>query len=98
MLEGVASFLPTVRLAIDIGGQDAESLKINSSKLIYFVMSDKCCAGTVRFLEVISAVLGLKLEDLGSISLKSTRNILISSTSTVFASRKWYLASLKGYL
>ena len=82
---GVASFLPTVRLAIDIGGQDAKGLKINSGKLIDFVMSDKCAAGTGRFLEVIAAALGLKMEDLGDISLKSTNKVPISSTCTVFA-------------
>jgi len=48
---GVANLLPTVRLAIDIGGQDAKGLKIDGGKLIDFVMNDKCAAGTGRFLE-----------------------------------------------
>ena len=83
--KGVASFFPDVRLAIDIGGQDAKGLKVRDGRLVDFAMSDKCAAGTGRFLEVLSATLGLKLEDLGDISLKSTRKVSISSTCTIFA-------------
>ena len=85
---GVASFFPNVRLAIDIGGQDVKGLKIRNGKLLDFVMSDKCAAGTGRFLEVTAEALGLKLEDLGRISLGSTRKISVSSTCTVFAQQE----------
>ena len=83
--EGIISLFPGVRLAIDIGGQDAKGLKIRDGKLIDFVMNDKCAAGTGRFLEVVAPTLGLKFEDLGSISLRSTHKVEISSTCTVFA-------------
>jgi len=85
---GVASFFPSVRTALDIGGQDAKGLKLKDGKLIDFVMNDKCAAGTGRFLEVIASVLGLKLEELGSISLKSTNKVNISNTCTVFAQQE----------
>jgi len=85
---GVASFFPNVRLAIDIGGQDVKGLKIKNGKLLDFVMSDKCAAGTGRFLEVTAEALGLKLEDLGRISLGSTQKISVSSTCTVFAQQE----------
>jgi len=86
--KGVVSLYPNVRIAIDIGGQDAKGLKISDGKLIDFVMNDKCAAGTGRFLEVIASALGLKVEDLGSISLKSTNKVNISSTCTVFAQQE----------
>jgi len=82
---GVASFFPSARTALDIGGQDAKGLKLKDGKLLDFVMNDKCAAGTGRFLEVIADALGLKLEDLGSISLKSRNKVKISNTCTVFA-------------
>jgi predicted CoA-substrate-specific enzyme activase len=82
---GVFHFFPNVRLAIDIGGQDAKGLKIKDGKLLDFTMSDKCAAGTGRFLELIADSLGLRVNDLGSISLKSTNKVSISSTCTVFA-------------
>jgi predicted CoA-substrate-specific enzyme activase len=85
---GVFSYFPNVRLAIDIGGQDAKGLKISGGKLLDFAMNDKCAAGTGRYLEVIANALGLGLEDLGSISLKSTNKVSISSTCTVFAQQE----------
>ena len=85
---GVASFFPSVRTALDIGGQDAKGLKIKDGKLINFAMNDKCAAGTGRFLEVVADTLGLKLEDLGNISLKSTNKVNISNTCTIFAQQE----------
>jgi len=82
---GVYHYFPGVSLAIDIGGQDAKGLKIKEGKLIDFVMSDKCAAGTGRFLEIIAAALGHKVEDLGSISSRATGKVTISKTCTVFA-------------
>ncbi|MFC2068584.1 acyl-CoA dehydratase activase, partial [Chloroflexota bacterium] len=85
---GVARLFPSVRTAIDIGGQDAKGMKISNGKLIDFVMNDKCAAGTGRFLEVLASILGLKLEELGNISLKSTKKVMINSTCTVFAQQE----------
>jgi len=85
---GIAHFFPNVRLGIDIGGQDAKGLKIKDGKLIDFVMSDKCAAGTGRYLEVVAQTLGLNLEDLGPISLKSTNKVSISSICTIFAQQE----------
>jgi len=82
---GLVSLFPTVSTAIDIGGQDAKGLKIRDGKLIDFVMNDRCAAGAGRFLEVLATTLGLKVDDLGDISLKSTNEVEISSTCTVFA-------------
>ena len=85
---GVSSFFPNVRLAIDIGGQDAKGLKIHDGKMLDFTMSDKCAAGTGRYLEVIADALGLRVEDLGGISLRPTGKVSISSTCTVFAQQE----------
>ncbi|MEE9400271.1 MAG: acyl-CoA dehydratase activase, partial [Dehalococcoidales bacterium] len=85
---GVARLFPSVRTAIDIGGQDAKGLKIKDGKLVDFVMNDKCAAGTGRFLEVVAKTLGLKAEDLGDISLKSSNKVNISNTCTVFAQQE----------
>ena len=86
--KGVSSLFPNVRIAIDIGGQDAKGMKIINGNLADFVMNDKCAAGTGRFLEVISDALGIKVEDLGSISLKSTDKVKISSVCTIFAQQE----------
>jgi (R)-2-hydroxyacyl-CoA dehydratese activating ATPase len=85
---GLASLFPKVRLGIDVGGQDTKALCIRGGKLVDFVMNDKCAAGTGRFLEVIAATLGLKVEDLGGISAHATGKVSISSICTVFAEQE----------
>jgi predicted CoA-substrate-specific enzyme activase len=85
---GVSSIFPNVRTAIDIGGQDAKCLKIHNGKLIDFVMNDKCAAGTGRFLEVTAATLGIRFEDMGAISLKSTKKVQLSNLCTIFAQQE----------
>jgi len=85
---GVSSLFPNVRTAIDIGGQDAKCMKIANGRLISFVMNDKCAAGTGRFLEVTAATLGIRLEDMGDISLKATQKIQISNLCTIFAQQE----------
>jgi predicted CoA-substrate-specific enzyme activase len=85
---GVCYSTPDIRLAIDIGGQDAKGLKIENGKLLDFVMSDKCAAGTGRFLEIMADTLGVDLGELGPLSLKSTHTVSISNTCSVFAKRE----------
>jgi len=86
--KGIVSLFPAVRIAIDIGGQDAKGLQISNGKLVDFVMNDRCAGGTGRFLEVIANTLNLKIEELGDISSKSTNKIKISNICTVFAQRE----------
>jgi predicted CoA-substrate-specific enzyme activase len=85
---GVSSLFPNVTTAIDIGGQDAKCMKIKKGKLVDFAMNDKCAAGTGRFLEVTATTLGIRLEDMGNISLKSTKKIQLSNLCTIFAQQE----------
>ncbi len=85
---GVFKFLPSVRLAIDIGGQDSKALKIKDGKLVEFMMSDRCAAGTGRFLEVLAPTLGLRADELGSTDMRATKKIKINSTCTVFGQQE----------
>jgi predicted CoA-substrate-specific enzyme activase len=81
---GVFKNFPGVRLAIDIGGQDSKVLQIRHGKLLDFVMNDKCAAGTGRFLEILAGTLGLKVADLGPLSLNATKKASLASPCTVF--------------
>jgi predicted CoA-substrate-specific enzyme activase len=85
---GVSSLFPNARTAIDIGGQDAKCMRIDNGRLVNFVMNDKCAAGTGRFLEVTATTLGIKLEDMGDVSSKATKQIQISNLCTIFAQQE----------
>ena len=83
---GVHKLFPSVRTIIDVGGQDSKAVRIDESgRVMDFVMNDKCAAGTGRFLEVMSGILGKPIEELGRLHFKSSEPIKISSTCTVFA-------------
>jgi predicted CoA-substrate-specific enzyme activase len=75
-----------IRTIIDVGGQDSKVISVDpSGRVLNFAMNDKCAAGTGRFLEVISRILEIDLDQLGDISLQSEKTLEISSVCTVFA-------------
>ena len=85
---GVNSLIPTAKTVIDIGGQDCKGIKLDKGRVVDFVMNDKCAAGTGRFLEVIAEGLGVRLEEMGKLSLTASGTVDISSTCTVFAEQE----------
>jgi len=85
---GVAYLLPEARTVVDIGGQDSKGIKLKDGRAVDFVMNDKCAAGTGRFLEVAAEELGVKLEDMGRLSLEAKNAVRISNTCTVFAAQE----------
>jgi predicted CoA-substrate-specific enzyme activase len=85
---GVGYLLPEARIVIDIGGQDSKGIKLSNGRAVDFVMNDKCAAGTGRFLEVTAEGLGVKLEDMGRLSLEAKNKVEIGSTCTVFAAQE----------
>ena len=77
---------PEIRTIIDIGGQDCKVIRIDDQGgVVEFVMNDKCAAGTGRFLEETARGLGVRIEDLGPLSLNAKSAIKLSSYCSVFA-------------
>ena len=86
---GVHNQLPDTRTIIDVGGQDSKGIKLNGNgRIVDFVMNDKCAAGAGRVIELIAESLGVKLEDMGKLSLASANDVTIASTCTVFAEQE----------
>lgn len=84
--KGVHKLVPDVRTIVDVGGQDLKVIKVDKNGVIQqFLLNDKCAAGTGRFLEMMSMVLGIDINELGDIDKKATKAITISNTCTVFA-------------
>ena len=87
--KGIASLLPEVRTIIDVGGQDCKAIRIDrSGKPTNFIMNDKCAAGSGRFIEVIADTLGLRLEEMGDVSLQSEAPAQISNICTIWAQQE----------
>lgn len=83
---GVLHEFKNAGTVIDIGGQDSKVINIGpSGKVIDFMMNDRCAAGTGRFLEVTANALGVNINEMGVLALKSSNPLKISSMCTVFA-------------
>ena len=81
-----ASFLfPGTRTILDIGGQDTKAIRIGGrGEVLDFCMNDKCAAGTGRFLAAAADVMELPLDEIGAVSLRSTKTLKITNVCTVF--------------
>lgn len=82
---GIGYLFPNARTAIDIGGQFTRVLRLEGGKVTSFLLSEKCAAGSGRFLQVIARVLQVDLGDIGELSLKSKNRVDFNTGCAVFA-------------
>jgi len=84
--KGINHLFPQAELIIDIGGQDSKGILVGENGRVNdFVMNDRCAAGSGRFLEKLSEILEIRLDQLGALMRESTVDIEINSTCVVFA-------------
>jgi predicted CoA-substrate-specific enzyme activase len=82
---GINSYFPAVRTVIDIAGQSTKVLRIDPQGMVTnFTVSEKCAAGSGRFIEVIANVLRIKLKEFGPLSLTSKNPVAFSTGCAVF--------------
>jgi predicted CoA-substrate-specific enzyme activase len=75
----------SIRTVIDIGGQDCKVISVDAGGMVKdFIMNDKCAAGTGRSLEILSKTIGISLERLGPVSLRSWRPARITNKCSIF--------------
>ena len=75
-----------IRTILDIGGQDSKVIKLDrDGNLADFLMNDKCAAGTGRFLEVMSNLLGSDISEIDNLTGGGEVPENINSMCTVFA-------------
>ncbi|MBI2899782.1 MAG: 2-hydroxyglutaryl-CoA dehydratase [Planctomycetes bacterium] len=76
---------PATRTVVDIGGQDTKAIRVApDGSVADFAMNDACAAGTGRFLEAAASVLGVRLDEMGSLSLRSREPVHIADACAVF--------------
>ena len=94
---GARRLFPEAMSVIDIGGQDSKLIRLSpNGRVEDFAMNDKCAAGTGRFLEVMARALDTDLESLAALSARSTSDVRVSSTCTVFAESEVVALVAKG--
>lgn len=81
---GTLKYYPDTRVLIDIGGEDSKLMLLNDGILENFVLNSSCSSGTGSFLESIAGRMGIKIEDVGEIALKSNYRLDFPSKCGVF--------------
>jgi len=82
---GAHYFNPGVRTVIDVGGQDSKAISVGENgQVLEFIMNDRCAAGTGRFLQVMSHVLGTEVDELEDLA-RGAEPVTINSMCAVFA-------------
>jgi predicted CoA-substrate-specific enzyme activase len=83
---GAWHLLPSARMVIDIGGQDAKATRMDKNgKVIRYLYNDKCASGTGRFLEIMADALEIPLDEMGNISSNPKEKLTISNQCVIFA-------------
>lgn len=82
---GAQFLFPETGIVLDIGGQDSKVIATETDGTVSdFVMNDKCAAGTGRFLQVLSGILGMDMDSLSHAAAQG-QAASISSMCAVFA-------------
>jgi len=82
---GINNIFPQVKTVIEVAGQSSKVIKISEQGMVAnFTVSEKCAAGSGRFIEVIANVLRIDLKDFGPVSLKSGRPVSFGTGCAVF--------------
>ncbi len=84
--KGAKWCMPSVHMAIDIGGQDAKAIRVDDEgNIVRYAYNDRCASGTGRFIEVMAAAMDIPLEKMGELSARSTDPVMLSNQCVVFA-------------
>jgi len=82
---GIFFLNENIRTILDVGGQDSKVINLdNVGNVFNFIMNDKCAAGTGRFLEITSNLLGSDISNIDKLA-SGNEPVNISSMCTVFA-------------
>jgi len=85
-VKGVMKLIPSARTIIDVGAEEGKVMKISpQGKVLDFAINERCAAGTGTFVETMARVLEIPVEDIGKLSLTSTRSIPMNAQCAVFA-------------
>ncbi len=75
-----------IRTVIDVGAEEARAIRIDAGgKVVDFAINEKCAAGTGAFTEAMARALEVTIEQLGPLSLLSTRAVAMNAQCAVFA-------------
>lgn len=96
---GISYLFPSARTVVDIGGQYSRVFRVDEEgRVVNFVFSEQCAAGSARLLQVIARVLQVDIEELGELSLKSNKKVDFTTSCAVFIESELISRIAEGFL
>jgi predicted CoA-substrate-specific enzyme activase len=82
---GINNVFPQARTVIDVASQSTRVIRLNEKGIVTdFTVSEKCAAGSGRFIEVIANVLRIDLTDFSPLAARSNNPITFGTGCAVF--------------
>jgi predicted CoA-substrate-specific enzyme activase len=82
---GAAHVFPDARTVIDVGAEEGRAIRIDDrGKVVDFAINERCAAGAGAFTEAMARALEVPLEELGPLSLTSTKAVAMNAQCAVF--------------
>ena len=84
--KGAFFFFPAVRTVADVGAEEGRAAKLDEKgNPVDFAINEKCAAGAGAFIEAMARALDVAIEEMGSLSLQSDKEIPINAQCAIFA-------------
>ena len=81
---GTLNYHPNVKTILDIGGEDSKIIIIRNGVIEDFIMNQICGAGTGSVVDSIATRMGLNINDVGDLALKSKQQLNFPGKCGVF--------------
>lgn len=82
---GISTIFPSVRTVIDVKEQSSQVIRVSEGgQVTDFAVSERCAAGSGRFLNIIANVLRIDVKDIGPLSLRSNHPVTFTTGCAVF--------------
>lgn len=82
---GINNIFPSARTVIDVQGQSSQVIQIDEKEnIVNFAISEACASCSGCFLEVITNVLRIELDDIGPLSLNAKKPVTFTTGCAVF--------------
>lgn len=79
-------FFPNARTVADVGAEEGRAAKLDETgRPVDFAINEKCAAGAGAFIETMARALEVTIEEMGTICLKSDKDIPMNAQCAIFA-------------
>lgn len=83
---GASFVVPSAEIIIDLGAESSRAIRLDENHAIAdYSSNDKCASGSGTFIETMARTLQIGTEEMGSYSLRHTKDISLVAQCVVFA-------------